>query len=52
MFVSHNLNDVFEVADRIAVLRLGQMVGDYGAGEVTTRDVVELMTTGATTGGK
>lgn len=52
MFVSHNLNDVFEVADRIAVLRLGQMVGDYRVGEVTSRDVVELMTTGTvSTGG-
>ena len=26
MVVSHNLNDVFEVADRIAVLYLGRMV--------------------------
>ncbi|MGN6759835.1 MAG: ATP-binding cassette domain-containing protein [Leifsonia sp.] len=52
MFVSHNLNDVFEVADRIAVLRLGQMVGDYAAKDVTSRDVVELMTTGAMTGSK
>lgn len=52
MFVSHNLNDVFEVADRIAVLRLGQMVGDYAVTDVTSRDVVELMTTGAMTGAK
>ena len=27
LIVSHNMNDVFEVADRIAVLRLGRMVG-------------------------
>ena len=27
LLISHNLNDVFEVADRIAVLTLGQMVG-------------------------
>ena len=26
MVISHNLNDVFEVADRVAVLRLGRMV--------------------------
>ena len=49
MFVSHNLTDVFEVADRIAVLRLGQMVGDYSVKDVTSRDIVELMTTGAMT---
>jgi ABC-type sugar transport system ATPase subunit len=46
MFVSHNLVDVFEVADRIAVLRLGQMVGDYDVRAVDSREVVELMTTG------
>ncbi len=46
MFVSHNLVDVFEVADRIAVLRLGQMVGEYDVHEVDSRTVVELMTTG------
>ena len=28
MVVSHNLNDVFEVADRIAVLYLGRMVAE------------------------
>ena len=27
VLISHNLNDVFEVADDIAVLYLGQMVG-------------------------
>ena len=26
MLVSHNLNDVFDVADRVSVLRLGKMV--------------------------
>ena len=28
MVISHNLNDVFEVADRIAVLHLGRMVAE------------------------
>ena len=28
LIISHNMNDVFEVADRIAVLYLGRMVGD------------------------
>src|SRR5215211_8396569 len=30
--ISHNLADVFEVADRIFVLRLGRKAGDYAAG--------------------
>lgn len=46
MFVSHNLVDVFEVSDRIAVLRLGEMVGTYPVTSVEPREVVELMTTG------
>lgn len=49
LFVSHNLVDVFEVADRIAVLRLGEMVGEFVASEIEPREVVELMTTGQMT---
>ena len=32
--ISHNLADVFQVADRVAVLRLGRMAGDFEVGEV------------------
>ncbi len=35
MIISHNLQDVFQVADRIAVLRLGRMVAE-GPGEPTS----------------
>jgi len=51
MIVSHNLNDVFEVADNIAVLRLGQMVAQGEAAGFDRQSVVELMTTG-TVGGR
>ena len=44
--VSHNLNDVFKVADRIAVLYLGRMVAVDGVSEFDTASVVDLMTTG------
>ncbi len=46
MLVSHNLNDVFEVADRIAVLRLGHMVSQGPVSNYDRQSVVELMTTG------
>lgn len=46
MVVSHNLNDVFEVADRIAVLHLGRMVATGPAAEFDRQSLVELMTTG------
>jgi ABC-type sugar transport system ATPase subunit len=45
--ISHNLNDVFAVADRIAVLHLGRLVAAGPASEFDTQSVVEIMTTGA-----
>jgi ABC-type sugar transport system ATPase subunit len=46
MIVSHNMNDVFEVADRIAVLHLGRLVAVRPIDEVDRQIVVDLMTTG------
>lgn len=46
VLISHNMNDVFAVADRIAALYLGQMVAEVNAAEVTHAQVVELITTG------
>jgi len=46
MVISHNLNDVFEVADRIAVLYLGRMVIQQEASKFDRQLVVEYMTTG------
>ena len=46
IMISHNLNDVFAVADRIAVLRLGQMVGAGPASDFDPQMVVDLMTMG------
>ena len=47
LIISHNLNDVFEVADRLAVLQLGRMVAEGPATEFDRQIVVDLMTTGA-----
>jgi ABC-type sugar transport system ATPase subunit len=47
LLVSHNMNDVFEVADRVAVLRLGRLVSVRRAAELDHQIVVDLMTTGA-----
>jgi len=46
ILISHNLNDVFAVADNIAVLYLGQMVAQVDAKSVNNQQVVELMTAG------
>jgi len=47
LVVSHNLTDVFQVADRIAVLYLGRLASVGPASEYDTASVVDLMTTGA-----
>jgi D-xylose transport system ATP-binding protein len=47
--ISHNLNDVFQVADRIAVLYLGRLVAVGPAAEFDRQSAVDLMTTGAST---
>src|ERR1700726_1714932 len=47
MMISHNLNDVFEVADRIAVVHLGRMVTQGRATAYDRQSVVDYMTTGA-----
>jgi ABC-type sugar transport system ATPase subunit len=46
MMISHNLNDVFEVADRIAILHLGRMVAQDRASTFDRQSAVEYMTTG------
>jgi D-xylose transport system ATP-binding protein len=60
--ISHNLADVFEVADRITVLRLGRRVSDFLVKEASREQVVAAITgadveqvmkiAGATTGGE
>jgi D-xylose transport system ATP-binding protein len=42
--ISHNLADVFEVADRVFVLRLGRKAGDFDVREATQEEVVAAIT--------
>jgi D-xylose transport system ATP-binding protein len=46
LLISHNMNDVFAVSDRIAALYLGQMVAQLRTNETTHSQVVELITAG------
>ncbi|TMR06795.1 sugar ABC transporter ATP-binding protein [Actinomadura soli] len=46
VLISHNMNDVFAVSDRIAALYLGRMVAQVSTADVTHRQVVELITSG------
>jgi D-xylose transport system ATP-binding protein len=46
ILISHNMLDVLEVADRIAVLYLGQMAATVRRADVDQKELVELITTG------
>ncbi|MFD0364119.1 ATP-binding cassette domain-containing protein [Nocardia sp. GCM10030253] len=46
VLISHNMADVFEVADRISVLYLGRMAAEVHTKDVTHSQVVELITAG------
>lgn len=46
VLISHNMNDVFAVSDRIAALYLGRMAAQVKTSDVTHSQVVELITAG------
>jgi D-xylose transport system ATP-binding protein len=49
VIISHNLHDIFEVADRITVLRLGRNVAVYDRRTTTQQEVVHAITAGVPT---
>lgn len=44
LVISHNMSDVFKVADRIIVLRLGQTVGTFVKSETSPESIVAAIT--------
>jgi D-xylose transport system ATP-binding protein len=49
VLISHNLHDIFAVADRITVLRLGRSIGVYHRSETTQQELVQAITAGVPT---
>jgi D-xylose transport system ATP-binding protein len=49
VLISHNLHDIFEVADRITVLRLGRRVAVFDRDQTTEQEVVHAITAGTPT---
>ncbi len=43
IFITHKLKEVLEIADRIAVLRRGRVVGDVVPGEVSEAELAQMM---------
>ncbi|MFC4531881.1 ATP-binding cassette domain-containing protein [Sphaerisporangium dianthi] len=46
ILISHNMNDVFAVSDRVAALYLGRMAAQVKTADVTHSQIVELITSG------
>ena len=46
VIISHRMTDIFEVGDRVMVLKRGQNVGDRRIAETTEREVLELIVSG------
>ncbi len=44
IFITHNVSHVMQVADRYVVIRHGRKAADYKKGEVTEKDVADLIT--------
>jgi ABC-type sugar transport system ATPase subunit len=44
ILISHNMDDIFAVADRIAVLRLGRNNGIFSANSTSRKEVIEAIT--------
>jgi len=49
VLISHNLHDIFAVADRITVLRLGRNIGIYNRKQTTQQEIVGAITAGVPT---
>jgi D-xylose transport system ATP-binding protein len=49
VLISHNLHDIFEVATRITVLRLGRTIAVYERSKTTQQEVVQAITAGVPT---
>jgi D-xylose transport system ATP-binding protein len=49
VIISHNLHDIFEAADRITVLRLGQLTAVLNKSETNEQEVVQAITAGTLT---
>lgn len=43
LFISHRMREVFEICDRITVLRDGKLVGEFNTSDVTPNDIIRTM---------
>jgi ABC-type sugar transport system ATPase subunit len=46
VLITHNMDHVLEVADRVIVMRRGKKVGDLAVGNLQIADIVHLIVAG------
>ena len=44
IYITHNVNHVFQVSDSYSVIRHGRNVGTYRKGELSLQDIADLIT--------
>ena len=47
IIISHRMNDIFEVGDRVMVLKRGEKVGERAIAQTSEKEVLELIVSGA-----
>ena len=43
LYVSHRLNEIFEICDRVTVMRDGSVVGTYNISEINQTELIQIM---------
>ena len=43
IYITHKMNELFEIADEVSVFRDGKFVGEHAAADVTRDDIIKLM---------
>lgn len=46
LFISHRLQEVFAIADRVSVLSRGKLIGSYPKSEISMGDLIQLIMSG------
>ena len=52
VIISHRLTDIFEVGDRVMVLKRGENVGEFAVAETNEHEVLEAIVSGAPGGAR
>jgi simple sugar transport system ATP-binding protein len=44
IFITHNVGHIYQVSDNYTIIRQGRKVGTYQKGELTQKDIADLIT--------